>query len=45
MKLCRTKATFKVRGLLLPSALLVAIGAKLLATLVLVDLRFTAFLQ
>jgi hypothetical protein len=32
-------------GLLLPGALLVAIGAQLLAALVFIDLRFPAFFQ
>jgi hypothetical protein len=32
-------------GLLLPSALLVAIGAQLLAAFMFIDLRFTTFFQ
>ena len=35
----------RVRRLLLPGALLVAVGAQLLAALMLVDLRLPAFLQ
>jgi hypothetical protein len=41
----RNMGRSRERGLLLPGALLVAIGPQLLAALVLIDFRFPAFFQ